>query len=93
MKLFRKYAIACVFTFSLAIGLHAQYWQQAVNYEMEIDFDVASHQFKGKQKLTYTNNSPDELKRVFYHLYFNAFQPGSMMDVRSRDIKLSLIHI
>lgn len=33
-----------------------------------------------------TNNSPDTLNKVFYHLYFNAFQPNSMMDVRSRTI-------
>jgi len=48
--------------------------------------DVNTHQFKGHQLLDYTNNSPDTLLRVFYHLYFNAFQPGSMMDVRSRTI-------
>ena len=53
---------------------------------MEIDFDAKKHQYKGKQKLVYTNNSPDTLYKVFYHLYFNAFQPGSMMDVRSRNI-------
>ena len=34
----------------------------------------------------YLYNSPDELNQVFYHLYFNAFQPGSMMDIRSRTI-------
>ena len=62
------------------------YWQQHASYTMEIDMDVDSHQFSGKQELTYTNNSPDTLSRVFYHLYFNAFQPGSMMDVRSRTI-------
>ncbi len=62
------------------------YWQQRVDYTMDIDFDVQKHQFKGKQRLVYTNNSPDELHRVFYHLYFNAFQPGSMMDVRSREL-------
>ena len=61
-------------------------WQQRVNYYMEIDMDVKTNQYQGKQKLTYTNNSPDELNQVFYHLYFNAFQPGSMMDVRSRTI-------
>lgn len=77
-------ALTCLLAFT---SLEAQRWQQAVNYEMDIDFDVQSHQYIGKQKLTYTNNSPDELNRVFYHLYFNAFQPGSMMDVRSRTIK------
>jgi len=59
-------------------------WQQKVKYVMNIDMNVQTNQFTGKQKLEYWNNSPDTLTRVFYHLYFNAFQPGSMMDVRSR---------
>ncbi len=59
-------------------------WQQRVKYTMNIDMNVLTNQFAGKQKLEYTNNSPDTLTRVFYHLYFNAFQPGSMMDTRSR---------
>lgn len=63
------------------------YWQQEVEYEMDIDVDAANHQFTGKQKLTYYNNSPDTLERVYYHLYFNAFQPNSMMDIRSRNIE------
>ncbi len=62
------------------------YWQQHVDYKMEIDMDVNTYQYKGKQKLVYTNNSPDVLNKVFYHLYFNAFQPGSEMDVRSLTI-------
>ncbi|WP_298340862.1 M1 family metallopeptidase [uncultured Algibacter sp.] len=62
------------------------YWQQHVDYQMDIDMDVNNYQYKGKQKLVYTNNSPDVLNKVFYHLYFNAFQPGSEMDVRSRTI-------
>jgi hypothetical protein len=63
------------------------YWQQEVAYEMFIDMNVETNQFSGKQKLTYTNHSPDTLNQVFYHLYFNAFQPNSMMDVRSRLIE------
>ena len=59
------------------------YWQQHVNYKMEIDMDVNTYQYKGKQELVYTNNSPDTLTKVFYHLYFNAFQPGSEMDINS----------
>jgi hypothetical protein len=63
------------------------YWQQHVDYKMEIDMDVNNFQYQGKQILIYTNNSPDVLTRVYYHLYFNAFQPGSEMDVRSRTIE------
>lgn len=65
---------------------NSSYWQQHVSYKMDIDFNVENYQYHGKQELAYTNNSPDTLKQVFYHLYFNAFQPGSEMDVRSRTI-------
>ena len=68
------------------INSDSYYWQQHVDYKMEIDMDVNSYQYKGKQTLAYTNNSPDVLNRVYYHLYFNAFQPGSEMDVRSLTI-------
>ena len=61
-------------------------FQQAVAYQMEVAMDVSTNRYQGTQVLAYTNNSPDTLTRVFYHLYYNAFQPGSMMDVRSRTI-------
>ncbi len=66
---------------------HQSYWQQKVAYKMEIDMDVKTYQYTGKQRLTYTNNSPDVLDKVYYHLYFNAFQPNSEMDIRSRTIE------
>jgi hypothetical protein len=59
-------------------------WQQRVKYKMDVDMDVSTNRFTGRQQLEYWNNSPDTLYKLFYHLYFNAFQPGSMMDVRSR---------
>ena len=62
------------------------YWQQHVDYTMNIDMNVENYRYNGVQKLVYTNNSPDVLNKVYYHLYFNAFQPGSEMDVRSRTI-------
>lgn len=67
-------------------------WQQAVNYTMQIDVDVTKNQFAGKQKLEYTNQSDQTLTRVFYHLYFNAFQPNSSMDVRSRELGKNIIN-
>lgn len=61
-------------------------WQQRVNYFMDVKMDVQTNRLNGKQRLEYTNNSPDTLFKVFYHLYWNAFQPNSMMDVRSREL-------
>jgi hypothetical protein len=61
-------------------------WQLAADYKMDIDFHIKQHQFEGKQQVTLWNNSPDTLFQLFYHLYFNAFQPNSAMDVRSRTI-------
>ena len=78
--------LTLLFCANLMYAQQADRWQQRVEYQMEIDVDVEKHQYDGKQTLTYYNNSPDELDRVFYHLFFNAFQPGSMMDVRSRTI-------
>lgn len=73
--------------FSLTVlSAQAQRWQQHVDYHINVDMDAAKHQYKGDMQLAYVNNSPDTLTEVFWHLYLNAFQPGSMMDVRSRTI-------
>ncbi|MCH2197783.1 MAG: M1 family metallopeptidase [Flavobacteriales bacterium] len=82
-KLFMILAVTC----SLHSFANKNYWQQEVSYEMKIDVNTEKHQYAGTQKLVYTNNSPDVLDKVFYHLYFNAFQPGSMMDTRSLTIE------
>ena len=72
----------------LTLSAHAQYpgWQQRANYSMDIVVDTATHQYTGTMSVRYTNNSPETLDKVFWHLFFNAFQPESMMDVRSRSI-------
>ena len=74
----------CLFILlALSLSAYSQnYWQQAVDYKMVVDIDVKSFKYSGEQELLYTNNSPDSLKKVFYHLYFNAFQPGSEMSER-----------
>ncbi len=82
MRLF--FSIACIAAFSLLASAQPDRWQQRVKYKMDVDMDVNTNRFTGKQQLEYWNNSPDTLHKLFYHLYFNAFQPGSMMDVRSR---------
>ena len=80
--------IILIFLSALSIPSVAQdyRWQQRVEYVMDVRLDVKSHKLTGTQKLTYHNNSNDTLRKVYYHLFYNAFQPESMMDVRSRNI-------
>ena len=73
-----------IFCFSFATAQNG-YWQQHVDYTMSIDVDVESFSYSGEQSLIYTNNSPDTLQRVFYHLYYNAFKPGSGLEAASRN--------
>lgn len=61
-------------------------WQQKVDYQMNVDIDEKSFQYNGEMKLVYDNNSPDQLDKVYFHLYYNAFQPGSAMDYRLQNI-------
>lgn len=66
---------------------NSTYWQQHVDYKMEVSMDVKTYKYSGKQELIYTNNSNDTLRKVYYHLFNNAFQPGSEMDMRLQSIK------
>lgn len=62
------------------------YWQQKVDYKIDVDMNEKAYQYNGKMQLKYTNNSGQSLNKVYFHLYFNAFQPGSMMDNRLQNI-------
>ena len=70
--------VVSIFTFAQKYA----YYQQSAKYKMDIDVDAANFTYQGKQTLEYKNNSPDELREVYYHLYFNAFKAGSLMDQR-----------
>ena len=85
MKNLLTFSFVFAFT-SVGLAQSQNYWQQKVDYKMDVVMDAKNYQYKGKQELVYTNNSPDTLKRVYYHLYNNAFQPGSEMDARLQHI-------
>ncbi len=53
------------------------YWQQRVVYQIDARLDEASHTIGGTETLRYVNQSPDTLHRIAFHLYLNAFRPGS----------------
>lgn len=55
------------------------YWQQDVHYAIKASIDETTDIVTGEERLTYRNNSPDTLYFVYFHLYQNAFQPGSYL--------------
>ena len=69
------------------LSFSQDYWQQHVDYEMNINVDVSDFTYDGDQSIVYTNNSNDTINKVYYHLFFNAFKPNSQMDIRSRTIR------
>lgn len=82
----KRFLLLPLLALSCALFAQDYRWQQRVEYKMNVALDVKTHKVTGDQELVYHNNSNDTLRKVYYHLYFNAFQPGSMMDVRSRNL-------
>ena len=79
-----KFFLSSIFLVPLVSFSQPDRWQQHVKYAIEVNVDAKSNIIKGNQTITYTNNSPDTLSRIFLHLYWNGFKPNSMMDVSSR---------
>jgi len=92
MKTFTKFLLLSSVIFSLS-SLQAQpdRWQQRIKYNINVNMDVVTNRFSGTEKIEYINNSPDTLDRIFIHLYWNAFQPNSSMDVRSRELGKTML--
>src|SRR5690606_22502800 len=82
----KSFFILFTFVFSVSILAQNPRFQQHVSYKMDVEMDVKTFKYKGNQEIVYTNISQHSLHRVFYHLYNNAFQPGSEMDIRLQTI-------
>jgi len=84
----QKAGVIIVFFIGLSQFANAQpdRWQQRIKYQVAVNVNVITNRFTGTEKIDYWNNSPDTLTRLFFHTYWNAFQPNSMMDVRSREL-------
>ena len=79
----------CFANFSNA---QADRWQQRIDYKIKAALDVTTNIMKGTEEIVYTNNSPDTLRKVYFHMYWNAFQPNSSMDIRSRELGKNLLN-
>jgi aminopeptidase N len=56
------------------------YWQQDVHYKIKAKLDDRTDIISAEQELTYSNNSPDTLRELYFHLYQNAFIKGSYLE-------------
>ena len=81
VRVFKR--IVCILFFALSFLFSSDnYWQQSVNYKMNVILIDSVRQLACSSIITYKNNSPDELNEIYLHLYPNAFQLGS---VKTRD--------
>jgi hypothetical protein len=53
------------------------YWQNAADYQIDVRLDTASNTLTGQQSITYTNNAPQSLDRLWVQLEQNYFRPDS----------------
>ncbi|MEO5889668.1 MAG: M1 family metallopeptidase [Ferruginibacter sp.] len=66
------FILAAALAFSLAA--HSQYWQQQVNYTIDVTLNDTDHSLDGFEKITYFNHSPDTLYFIWFHLWPNAYK-------------------
>ncbi|MCA9713835.1 MAG: M1 family metallopeptidase, partial [Myxococcales bacterium] len=55
----------------------ARYWQQRADYSIKVELDERAHRIRGRERITYANNSPDELAYLWLQLDANIFRPDS----------------
>ncbi len=56
------------------IGQSLSYWQQKVDYNIQVALNDVDHSLDGSVQIKYYNNSPDTLKFIWMHLWANAYK-------------------
>ena len=72
----KSFIIVSMFTISSVFA--ENYWQQFVQYKMDVKLDTSAHTIGGHSTITYVNHSPDTLHHFYMNLYANAFQEGTV---------------
>lgn len=74
-------SIRCIYLITLcllALTVKAQqekgYWQQQVDHQIDVSLNTNDHTLEGFETITYTNNSPDTLSFIWFHLWPNAYK-------------------
>lgn len=62
-----------IFT-SVQVNAQQQYWQQEVNYSIDVKLNVNDKSIKAFEQMEYINHSPDTLTYIWFHLWPNAYK-------------------
>ena len=66
--------IIIVLFYLLPLSLMGQYFQQEVNYRVDVTLNDSLHTLEGTIEIEYINNSPNDLDSLYFHLWANAFK-------------------
>ncbi len=64
----------CFVHLSFVVCCQSAYWQQQVNYSIDVTLNDVQHTLDGFVKMEYTNNSPDTLRFIWIHCWPNAYK-------------------
>ena len=83
--------LSLLFLNFMVANAQADRWQQHISYNIKAALSVSTNIVNGTEEVVYDNNSTDTLRKVYFHLYWNAFQPNSSMDIRSRELGKNML--
>jgi hypothetical protein len=66
------FLLTCFFT--TTVFAQKPYWQQQVNYKINVTLNDKDHTLKGSEEIEYINNSPDQLDFIWFHIWPNAYK-------------------
>ena len=78
---FKKYSymvrillFSVLLTFSTVIRAQDAYWQQDVDYTIDVTLNDQDNSLQGTSTVVYKNNSPESLNFIWFHLWPNAYK-------------------
>ena len=73
-RYFIQSVLAAILLFCSLTSAAQDYFQQEVNYQIEVKLNDRNHTLSGFEKMEYTNHSPDKLEFIYFHLWPNAYK-------------------
>jgi hypothetical protein len=70
----RKFILLLLIAAGFQHTSFSQYWQQQVNYVIDVSLNDKEHSLDGFERIEYINNSPDTLKFIWFHIWPNAYK-------------------